>query len=148
MTRHDARLAVLSAALLLGATQIAAVSGAARDTQKLELVMTAKPNIAFSPARVAAVAELKGDALPDQMANLHCPLVEWDWGDGTRSEAETDCAPYEEGKSELKRRFSAQHTFSFPGTFRVQIRLKRNNRVVMSDTVNVQVRPGARDFGY
>lgn len=148
MTRQCARFALLTAALMLCATQNSALSGAARDVQKLELVMKARPNIAFSPARVAASAELKGDAAPEQLANLHCPLVEWDWGDGTRSENESDCEPYEEGKSELRRHFSAQHTFSFPGTFRVQIRLKRNNRVVMSDTVNVQVRPGARDFGF
>jgi hypothetical protein len=71
----------------------------------------------------------------------------WAWGDGTESENSTDCAPYEAGKSEIKRRFTVQHVFPRAGMYRVTFRLKRHDKAVGFATVNVQIRPGLREGG-
>ena len=67
-------------------------------------------------------------------------------GDGTQSESTTDCAPYEPGKSEIKRRFTVEHVFR-AGSYRVMFKLKRREKPVASAGVSIQVRPGLRDIG-
>jgi hypothetical protein len=112
--------------------------------QKPALSVRASPPISFSPATIHVVAELKGG--PDDFEELYCPTVEWDWGDGTRSEAGNDCDPYQAGVSQILRRFSTDHIYNMAGRFRVSLRLKRNTKVVTSATTNIQVRPGLRDM--
>jgi hypothetical protein len=122
---------------------------AREDREKVGLSMRVSPPMGFSPMRVRATAELKGDLLPPEEALLYCASVEWDWGDGTRSEAAADCEPFEPGKTEIKRRFAAEHTYNYSGRFRILLRLKRNNRVLLGSNSSVQVRPGAREWtGY
>jgi hypothetical protein len=106
--------------------------------------LRASPPVSFSPARVFVVAELKGG--DDDYEEFYCPTVEWDWGDGTRSEARFDCEPFEAGTSEIRRRFSAEHIYRMAGDFRVQFRLKQKSRIVLSARANVKVRPGLRDM--
>jgi hypothetical protein len=108
------------------------------------LALKAQPVIAMSPARVVLTAELVGG--PNDYEEYYCPAVEWDWGDGTQSESASDCAPYESGKSEIKRRFTVEHVFR-AGMYRVTFKLKRRDKVVGLSTVNIQVRPGLRDIG-
>jgi hypothetical protein len=118
-----------------------------RNRPKTSLKLRVSPSIAFSPARISAHAELQGADHPEDQARLYCASIEWDWGDGTKSESEYDCEPYEEGKSTLKRRFSAQHTYNFAGRYRVQLRLKRENKTLIATNSNIQVRAGAREWG-
>lgn len=108
------------------------------------LALKAQPVIAMSPARVVLTAELQGG--PNDYEEFYCPTIEWDWGDGTHSESTSDCAPYESGKSEIKRRFTKEHVFR-AGMYRVTFRMKRRDKVVGLSTVNIQVRPGLRDIG-
>ena len=110
-----------------------------------KISLRAQPVIAMSPARVVLTAELQGG--PNDYEEFYCPTVEWDWGDGTQSESTSDCAPYESGKSEIKRRFTVEHVFR-AGVFRVTFKLKRRDKVVALSTVNIQVRPGLRDTGH
>ena len=49
---------------------------------------------------------------------------------------------------ERVRVFSAEHTFQSGGRYRVQLRLKRNRKVLVSTTTVVTVRPGVRDAPY
>lgn len=112
--------------------------------EKPSLSVRASPPISFSPATIHVVGELKGG--PDDFEELYCPTLEWDWGDGTRSEAATDCDPYQAGVSQILRRFSTDHVYNMAGRFRVALRLKRNTKVVTSATTNIQVRPGLRDM--
>jgi hypothetical protein len=114
-------------------------------SRKPALSIRASPPISFSPARVRAIAELKGG--PDDSQDYYCLSVEWDWGDQTRSEESNDCEPYEPGVSQIARRFSGEHTYHFSGKYRVTVRLKRNNKVVVAANTIVQVRPGLRDIG-
>jgi hypothetical protein len=107
--------------------------------------LRAQPVIAMSPARVVLTAELTGGA--NDFQDFYCPAIEWDWGDDTRSEKSDDCAPYEEGKSEIKRRFTVEHTYRRAGNYRISFRMKRHEKIVGAATTNVQIRPGLRDIG-
>ena len=77
---------------------------------------------------------------------LYCPNVEWDWGDGTRSEATENCEPFEDGKSTVKRRWTTSHTFDMQGSYRVVLRLKRGPKTIVAGNNTVQVKPGVRDM--
>jgi hypothetical protein len=114
-----------------------------KDVKKASLSLKASPTIVFSPARVVVTAELKGGA--DDSPELYCPALEWDWGDGTRSESNVDCEPFEAGKSTIQRRFTASHTFNIAGSYRVQLRLKRGSKTILGGHVSLQVKPGLRD---
>lgn len=112
------------------------------DTGRPKLSMRAQPMIAMAPARVVLTAELIGGA--NDFEEFYCTAVEWEWGDGTKSGSSADCAPYEAGKSEIKRRFTVEHVFR-AGVYRVVFHLKRHDKSVGNATVNIQVRPGLRD---
>jgi len=126
------------------AAQPPAVEDNKAKKEKPSLSLRASPPISFSPATIHVVAELKGG--PDDFEELYCAALEWDWGDGTRSEAANDCDPYQAGVSQILRRFSTDHVYNMAGRFRVALRLKRNTKVVTSATTNIQVRPGLRDM--
>jgi hypothetical protein len=111
--------------------------------EKPSLSLRASPPISFSPATIHVVGELKGG---DDTEEFYCPGLEWDWGDGTRSEATNDCEPYQAGVSTIGRRFSNDHIYNQSGRYRVMLRLKRNSKTVSSATTNIQVRPGLRDM--
>jgi hypothetical protein len=114
------------------------------EAKRPKLTLKAQPVIAMSPARVVLTAELQGGA--NDFEDYYCPSIEWDWGDGTQSESTSDCAPYEAGKSEIKRRFTVEHVFR-AGAYRVMFKLKRRDKAVGFATVNIQIRPGLRDTG-
>lgn len=114
------------------------------DAKRPKLALKAQPVIAMSPARIVLTAELVGGA--NDYEEFYCPTIEWDWGDGTQSESTLDCAPYEEGKSEIKRRFTVEHVFR-AGNYRVTFRIKRREKVAALTTIQIQVRPGLRDIG-
>ena len=112
------------------------------DSRRPKITLKAQPVIAMAPARVVLTAELQGGA--NDFEEFYCPSVEWEWGDGTKSESSSDCAPYEPGKSEIKRRFTVEHVFR-AGAYRVMFHLKRRDKSVGAASVNIQVRPGLRD---
>ena len=117
----------------------------AQGSKKPSLSLKATPSVSFAPSRVVVVAELRGGA--DDNEEFYCPTVEWEWGDGTTSTAEADCAPYDPAKSEIKRRFTVQHQFRNPGGFRISIRLKKGSSTIASASTRVQVRPGLGNPG-
>ena len=114
----------------------------APDTGRPKVSLRAQPLIAMAPARVVLTAELVGGA--NDFEEFYCSAIEWEWGDGTKSESSSDCAPYEAGKSEIKRRYTVEHVFR-QGQFRVVFHLKRHDKSVGNATVSLQVRPGLRD---
>jgi hypothetical protein len=100
----------LAVAALLPTYLIAASSQEEASRQKKPSIrLKANPPVAFSPGHIAFSAELIGGS--DDYADFYCASVEWDWGDGTKSEVKADCEPYEPGKSEIQRRFVGEHTF-------------------------------------
>ena len=126
----------------------------ADQNKKPSISLRANPPVGFSPLRVVVTAELKGGA--NDYEDFYCASVEWDWGDDTKSESKADCDPYEAGKSEIKRRFIAEHTFrsltsdlpgaagmpTGPSQFRVRFVLKQKNKVVGSGQTTVEIRSG------
>jgi hypothetical protein len=73
--------------------------------------------------------------------------VEWEWGDDTKSTNAADCDPSVDGKSEIKRHFTADHTYRTAGEYQVQFRLKKKDKVVGNGNTMVRVRPGLGDGG-
>ena len=170
MNNRRRRILIAVASLVL-----AAAPGAARaqntpkdpkENPRPRLVLRAQPVVAVAPARIVLTAELVGGA--NDFEEFYCASVEWDWGDGTKSESKSDCDPYEAGKSEIKRRYAQEHTFrannsttssatGFSGAggdlsqnqqpiqFRVRFSLKQKNKTVGSGQATIEVRPGLGD---
>lgn len=82
----------------------------------LQLSLRANPRAALSPANVLVVGEVLGGG---DLEDFHCPAVEWDWNDGTRSAHEADCAPFEDGAG-IERQFTARHVFRGSGFYNVR----------------------------
>jgi hypothetical protein len=107
------------------------------------LMLSARPQVSMAPARVVLMAELVGGSR--DFEEFYCPTIEWEWGDGTKSESSADCDPYQPGKSEIKRRFTVEHVFR-AGQWRIYFRLKQHDKPVAAANVVIQVRPGLRDI--
>ena len=148
--RHRARhfVVAITAGLMLIGQAGRAQNDDKNDKDKKKgatLVLKATPPIAFSPAKIFVTAELKGGAWDTD--EFYCPGLEWDWGDGTKSESSNDCPPYEAGKSTIEHRWSASHTFQTADSYRVQLRLLRGSKTIVGGNTSVQVKPGVRDPG-
>lgn len=116
----------------------------ATDSGKPKLSLRANPKMGFPPLRTVLTAELAGGA--DDYEEYYCAKVEWEWGDGSTSSSDSDCDPYEAGKSQIRRRFSSDHTFRYGGSYEVAFRLKQGSKIVAYTTITIQVRDGlARD---
>lgn len=127
---------------LLAFLPVAATSAQqdAREPERPSVSLRATPPVGFTPLQVRVVADLRdGD---DDYPDYYCPTVEWDWGDGTRSENSRDCEPYVAGVSEIARRYTANHTYRTGGAFRVRFRLKQGDDIVANTDVRIQVRRG------
>jgi hypothetical protein len=133
---------------------------------KPKLTLKALPPSGITPFRVVVTAELTGGS--DDYEDFYCAAVEWDWGDGTKSESKIDCEPYERGKSAITRRFTQDHTYhsvsnmsvaqpdtttaaSEPGIgmmrsvpHRIRFSLKQKSKTVASTNTTVEIRPGIR----
>ena len=133
----------LVAALAVGLSSPLAHAQREGENKKPSLAFKATPPVGFSPLRVRVVVDIRGGA--DDYAEFYCPSVEWDWADGTVSESSEDCEPYESGKSMIKRRFSAEHTYRQSGAYQIYFRLKQKDKVVASGNGTVQVRAGVRE---
>ena len=138
----------------------------APQAKKPSISLRANPTSGFSPLRIVVTAEVKGG--PNDYEDFYCASVEWDWGDGTKSESKADCDPYEAGKSEITRRFVQEHTFRSSGVttspfgssassdisssqpsvpYRIKFMLKQKGKTVGSGQTSVEIRPGLRDGG-
>ena len=113
----------------------------AQDNKRPKINVRAQPPVGVAPARVVLTGELQGGA--DDFEEYYCPSIEWEWGDDTSSESTIDCEPYEAGKTQIKRRYTVQHTFRREGTYKVYFHLKRKDKLLGSGSVTVQVQPGA-----
>jgi hypothetical protein len=133
--RSIATFAIL--AIMWPGAESATVAGSDDKDKKPSLSLRVTPGLATAPARLRARAVARGGA--DDNADFYCPILEWDWGDGTKSESAKDCNPYEPGKSVIARRFSATHTYHEGGRYRVVLRLKQKDRIVAMAVRNIQV---------
>jgi len=141
----DQRRALSTLAAIAVVLMASGHPSAQRDAadKKPSLSLKASPPAGFAPLRVHLVVDVKGG--PNDYADFYCPTVHWDWDDGTISETSEDCNPYEAGKSTIRRRFSADHTFRLSGDYRLTFRLKQKDKVVSSATTTLTVRAGANE---
>ena len=136
---HTRPLVCLGALALAAAT----VSGAGDEKKKPSLNIRATPVSGFAPLKVSVSVTLQGGA--NDYQEYYCPAIEWDWDDGTKSQEKIDCDPYEAGKSEIRRRFTAEHTYRQAGSYKVYFRLKQKSKTVGAGSANVRIRPGIRE---
>jgi hypothetical protein len=106
--------------------------------KKPHLDLRATPRTGFSPVTVFLTAELTGG---DDVEEMHCPEVEWDWGDGGKSTHEGDCDPFEAG-TKIQRRFTAEHEYGRSGIYNISVSLRRVGKTLAKNSVRVTVRPG------
>ena len=141
----DQRRALWTLAAIAVVLMASGHPSAQRDAadKKPSLSLKATPPAGFAPLRVHLTVDVRGG--PNDYADFYCPTVHWDWDDGTISETSEDCNPYEAGKSTIKRRYSADHTFRLSGDYRVTFRLKQKDKVIASTTATLTVRPGATE---
>jgi hypothetical protein len=137
MRRH---LGMWAAAAVLSCAS-AALAGDGGKPRKPQLDLRASPRVTLKPTSILVTGQLKGGA---DLEEFYCPGLEWDWGDGTRSEHEADCEPYAPG-APLERVFTARHAFRAPGSYNVRLTLRRADRTVAVATVAVTVYGMAAD---
>lgn len=124
--RLTAFLGVVGTLLLASAVSGDPAQGKGRPKAALRV----NPGLIFVPQRVVATAELTEGANDHQ--DYYCPKIEWIWGDETQSESGEDCDPYEAGKSDIRRRYTADHTYKEPGNYDVIFRMKQGSKTVLS----------------
>jgi len=142
------RLGILSAASLcaFGAVLLAQSDPKPKtEPKRPQISLKATPSSGMVPVRVSGVVELRGG--DDDFAEYYCPTIEWNWDDGTVSESSNDCEPYESGKSQIKRRFTADHVYRTAGDYRIQFRLKKKDKALAAASASVKIRPGLGDPG-
>ena len=140
MLPRAALLAALS--FLVPALAPAAENEKPKKEKKPGLEVRVSPRFGFSPVNAFFVAELKGG---DDVEELYCPEVQWEWGDGGKSVQESDCDPWT-STSHIERRFTSNHTFQFAGLYRVKVTLRRSGKDLMSQSVQLTVRAGLGDI--
>ena len=144
MTELGRATCTLAAALAV--SLVPALQAQQAEPKKPSLSLKATPPVGFTPLRVVVVVDVKDGS--DDYADFYCAAVEWDWGDGTISENSSDCEPYEAGKSQIRRRFTADHVYRQAGQFKVTFKLKQKTKQVAVVSTSVQVRGGVGDaFG-
>ncbi len=127
----------LAIALSIGAGRN---SSGSKDAPKTDLVLQATPVMAFAPARITLHGKLKG--VSDDNATFYCPTVQWDWGDGTVSESSSDCEPFQPNKSEIQRSFTTEHVYKVGGQYTVQLRLKRQDKIIATADAMLNIAAG------
>jgi hypothetical protein len=105
------------------------------------LELRSTPRFAFSPAEILFTAELKGG---DDVEEVYCPEVEWEWGDGDKSVHEADCDPWTPTTT-IQRRYTAHHVFEFAGVYRTRVILRKAGKNILSQTLQVTIRAGVGD---
>lgn len=128
------RYALLAGSLTLGAGLLAGIPLTA-GPKKPELRLRAVPRMAVPPVSILFIAELVGG--DDHDASLHCLRLEWDWGDGGKSVVEPQCQAFVPGETRIERRFSAEHEYRERAQPSVEVRLKRDDKVVLKARTQV-----------
>jgi hypothetical protein len=90
-----------------------------------------------TPVSIRVSAELEG--IFEDPEEYYCLEEEWEWGDETESLREPDCDPWEEG-AQVNRHYSASHTFRYPGTYTILLRLQRSGDTIIMGKHTVRIR--------
>lgn len=100
--------------------------------------LRAAPRVAVAPARIVFTVELKGG---EDGEELHCLTLKFDWGDGTKSESQGECAPLSEREGKVQRVFNGEHEYGARANPIVRVTLLKGEHVIGSDSVTVNIAP-------
>ena len=135
--------AVLATLCLLAPALVpAAEDEKPKKDKKPALELRVSPRYAFSPVNAFFTAELKGG---DDVEDLYCPEVEWEWGDGGKSVHESDCDPWAAGTMKIDRRFTGNHLYPQAGLYLVKVTLRKTGKSILSQTLQITIRAGLGD---
>jgi len=143
-SRSHSVLLTLTVFMALTSSVRAAEQKTAQKNDRPSLSLRLAPRTAIAPVSVTATADLKGGS--DNFEDYYCATIEWDWDDGMRSESTADCEPFDLDKSEIRRRYTAQHTYRRSGFYRVTFRLKKKDKALAVAASTVQI-TGGDPFG-
>jgi len=132
--------AVALLALAASGVPVGAQKQENQDSKKPRLTLKAQPSTGQAPLRVTMLADLAGGA--NDLEEFYCATAIWDWGDGGSSEKSSDCEPYEKGKSEIRRRYTEEHTFRRGGYYRVYFALEKRDKEIVTGWINIAVQAG------
>ncbi len=132
------RLVLLAVGLAVGGSTGQASRRAETAPERPAFKLRASPGLAFPPAEVLLTAELSGGADGE---DFHCPQIEWDYADGSRSVHQEDCEPLTT-ETAMERRFTRRHAFDAPGEYQVVVTLRRSDRVVAQATTTIILQGG------
>lgn len=113
------------------------------EARRPKVKLKARPDAGISPVRIVLTAELEGGS--DDFEEYYCPTVVWEWGDGSASEMSSDCGPYTPGESQIKRRYTIEHTYKRSGRIRVYFAMRHRDKEAVAVGVNIIVQPGPGD---
>ncbi len=113
------------------------------EARRPKVKLKARPDAGIAPMRVVLTAELEGGS--NDFEQYYCPTVVWEWGDGSASEMSSDCEPYKPGESQIKRRYTIEHTYKRSGRIRVYFSMRHRDKETVAIGVNIVVQPGAGD---
>jgi hypothetical protein len=122
--------------VLLAVTAVVSVRAAPSKATSVKL--RANVRVAAAPATVIFNLELAGG---EDGEGLYCPTLEWDWGDGTKSETGGSCEPYEAGVTKVERRFTASHEYRAEGRPTVVVRARKDERELGRGSLNLVIGP-------
>ncbi len=113
------------------------------EARRPKVRLKARPDAGITPMRVVLTAELEGGS--DDFEEYYCPTIVWEWGDGGASEISSDCGPYTPGESQIKRRYTIEHTYKRSGRIRVYFAMRHRDKETVAVGVNIVVQPGPGD---
>ena len=93
------------------------------------LGLRASPMMSFAPSLVTLRVDFSDVT---DVESIYCPMLEWDFDDGSKSIRGSDCVPYRPG-IERESRFSITHCYG-AGDFNPTVRVLRGGRAVLSRT--------------
>jgi hypothetical protein len=140
MPRRSVGALVLAA---VGAVGVAGGETSPADKAQVRpvLKLRATPGVALPPVQVLLTAELVGGG---EHEDFHCPEVEWDFSDGSRSTFQSDCQPLSDA-APIERRFTRRHAYRVPGDYAVVVTLRQTGRIVAQARATVLVQGGSGD---
>jgi hypothetical protein len=130
------RFAVAAVGLaLLGAVSVSAAEKKV-ENKGTRVSLRAAPRVAAAPATVVFNVELTGG---EDGEDLYCPVLEWEWGEGTTSEEEEECPPFEAGHTQVQRRFTTSHEYRDRANPKVTVTVRKGDRVLGTDSVSLVI---------
>ena len=105
--------------------------GKEKKGKKPALEVRATPRFSFSPADIMFTAELKGG---DDVEELYCPEIEWEFGDGDKSVAGGRLRPVDAG-DQARAALHVHHVFKFAGAYLVRVTLRKSGKELMMQTM-------------